>query len=292
MAPVEHHTGTPIPSFLWQDQILSCTYWNISFGSAGEINYLLSKRDNRTWFDSDHVIQFAHTTHTFSDIIDFVLDYGKCGENCPSWFVQDFGKSGLQFAKTMGDTWLPKTMQINQITSDVYSITALTQDIDNIYGPPRSIKITVNLTLPDLVEFNLIWYNKTATRLPEALWFTMSPVTSDPAANWTIHKVAQNIPLNNIVINGSQHLHGHWNGIQYAGEDGRFDLNALDSGVVAIGLRSPFPTPLNYTQKPEDGIHFLLWNNIWSTNYPLWYPYQKSDNNCEFRFQFALNKLN
>ena len=30
-----------------------------------------------------------------------------------------------------------------------------------------------------------------------------------------------------------------------------------------------------------------LWNNLWGTNYPQWYPFEPADANAEYRFRFT-----
>ncbi len=47
-----------------------------------------------------------------------------------------------------------------------------------------------------------------------------------------------------VVLNGSQHQHGVWNGVFYSDPTGSFDVNSLDAGVVSPGKRTIFPTPL------------------------------------------------
>jgi len=286
------HLGTPLDPLIWKKK-MSCPNWDISFGPNGEIQYLMSKSTNRVWFDSQknaNIIQFVHTTYTAQDINQFVLDYGKCGgEDCPIWYLNDFGKNGLINATTVHATWVPTTQQVYELSPCIFSLQASMSNSNNIYGPPKSISLITNLTDPNMIQFTLNWYNKTATRLPEAFWFSVKPSTFDPYAIWTIDKVGEKIPANSVVINGSQHLHGHWKGVEYSGLDGDFEVNAIDSGLVSLGLRSPFPTPLDKPPNPADGLHFLLWNNIWATNFPLWYPYQPQDANCAFRFQFVVN---
>ena len=33
------------------------------------------------------------------------------------------------------------------------------------------------------------------------------------------------------------------------------------------------------------GVAFNLWNNVWSTNYPFFYPYKRSDPNFTYVFE-------
>ena len=61
---------------------------------------------------------------------------------------------------------------------------------------------------------------------------------------------------------------------------------SLDSSLVSIGKADPVPTPL---KRPEvdGGFHFALVGNIWNTNYPFWYPFNKRDHATQFRFRFT-----
>ena len=37
------------------------------------------------------------------------------------------------------------------------------------------------------------------------------------------------------------------------------------------------------------GVHFNILNNIWNTNYCLWYPFNEEDRNIRSRFALELN---
>ena len=50
---------------------------------------------------------------------------------------------------------------------------------------------------------------------------------------------------------------------------------------------SPFPTPL-IDANDVKGIGFVLFDNIWGTNYPVWYPYDDVDKNMTYRFSIML----
>ena len=67
-------------------------------------------------------------------------------------------------------------------------------------------------------------------------------------------------------------------------------LVSQDVPLVSVGTKtrapSPFPTPL-LPIKQEDitGMAFNLYNSMWDTNYILWYPYMKGDEDFKARFQ-------
>ena len=52
-------------------------------------------------------------------------------------------------------------------------------------------------------------------------------------------------------------------------------LKSLDSMLVSVGGPLPAPTPLTVPD-PRAGVHFILVDNTWNTNYPEWYPFIES----------------
>ena len=65
---------------------------------------------------------------------------------------------------------------------------------------------------------------------------------------------------------------------------------SLDAAVVSPGRPTPFPV-LKAPPDLSQGLSFLLSNNIWGTNYPCWFPYQRADANMRFRFLLQLQGL-
>uniref|UniRef100_A0A7S4F6E6 Uncharacterized protein n=3 Tax=Chrysotila carterae TaxID=13221 RepID=A0A7S4F6E6_CHRCT len=70
-------------------------------------------------------------------------------------------------------------------------------------------------------------------------------------------------------------------------------FSSLDAAVAAVADAEQPPTPflkdLNPLSRPLTGVGYNLWNNIWNTNYPLYYPFEPSgDENLLFRFEIAL----
>ena len=56
----------------------------------------------------------------------------------------------------------------------------------------------------------------------------------------------------------------------------------------------PTPTPFPYTKKPTyrwsvDGFAFNIHNNIWNTNYPLWYPFTEEDKTFKAQFEMMIS---
>ena len=130
--------------------------------------------------------------------------------------------------------------------------------------------------------------NKTSTRLPESGFVAFNPASTSANSSkerWQIEKMGEIVDVLDVVRNGSQRLHaitGAFFGSSSGAE--RLRLSSLDVAVATIGER--FPLPLVDANKPDvSQFAYLLFNNVWGTNYPMWYPFDEADKNSQFRFQ-------
>lgn len=157
------------------------------------------------------------------------------------------------------------------------------------YGAPESAWVRV-VVPPDraVVNIDFQWFCKTATRLPEALWMVFRPIAPD-AAGWRLQTLDELLPPQHVAVNGSRHLAAVWEGASYCDDKGHLLIETLDATVVSPG----FPALLDYNNQPvnpQDGMFFNLANNVWNTNWPLWYPWLAKDADSRFRFTLHLEK--
>jgi len=103
-------------------------------------------------------------------------------------------------------------------------------------------------------------------------------------------KFGEGVSPLNVHMNGSAHLHNVWSGMSVtvqtpSGPRGMI-VSTLDSGLVCFGSPTPFPVPLS-APDPTVGFSVNLFNNIWGTNYVMWYPYSPADSNSLYRFSLG-----
>lgn len=178
------------------------------------------------------------------------------------------------------------------------------EDLVSRAGAPRAIWTEIK-SVGDRLMFDVIWEDKTPTRLPEALWLRFRPPAQGPWAvvapgSWRIWKLGGVIdPGLEVVRNGSMSLHAvSEEGISVdnndTGSDGggcqyRMQIQSLDAPLVGVGTPDLF---FNVRERPamEAGVAFNLVNNIWGTNYIMWYPYREKDATMRFRFELTVKK--
>jgi hypothetical protein len=118
------------------------------------------------------------------------------------------------------------------------------------------------------VIMELIWINKEANRLPEAMFINFPVKIEKETLRYT--KMGEEIDPYDIVDSGNRNLSCVEN---VYGKTQKYSvtLENLHSPLVSIGQGKILQFDNLYEDIAEKGISFNLHNNIWGTNFPLWY---------------------
>ncbi len=118
----------------------------------------------------------------------------------------------------------------------------------------------------DYVE--LRWFGKRANRLPEAFWLRLPEVTD----HVELFKLGYWIDPERSVY--MKTLHG-----MRAARGPEYEIESLDAPLAA-----PYGRRLLTWNEPlgEQTLYFNLYNNVWNTNFPLWYS-----DDAKFRFRIS-----
>jgi len=275
------------------DTPIVCDRYTITFNKFGEISYLIDTVKNKVYFKGPHnTIQFLYRSFNDDDYATFIKEYGYC-DDCPDWFILDFGKPNMKIANPINGTWLPNALELWTLKTATNQIFQLKMECNKTtvqkIGAPETIWLTITIprmSNPDQsIALDLQVFNKTPTRLPEAMFYSFNPVNQDPKA-WRIDKLGQWIDPLDVVLNGTMHYHAFWKGVTYNSTDRFFAIDSLDAATLSVGSPNPFPTPFVQPDTTK-GIHFCLYNNIWGTNYAMWYPFIAEDAHTRYRFNFS-----
>jgi hypothetical protein len=166
---------------------------------------------------------------------------------------------------------------------------SMPEECSTVYGCPR--RLTTELFLPNKepsIYLTAQWFGKSASRLPEALWLSCNPPVPEDA-DWRLEKMGEWISPLAVVRNGNRRLHAVGAGVAWQGAGSRsrdvpsgLAIETLDAPLVAPGE----PALLNFTNRQpplREGMHFNLYNNVWGTNFPMWY-----EDDARFRFVLRL----
>lgn len=151
---------------------------------------------------------------------------------------------------------------------------ALPPQLNSYYGAPGTIFLnyTVDVTGDVLVEVQL--FNKTATRLGEAVYLQFAVVEAADSA-WFAEVLGYLVDPLDVVVRGSQHQHGVGSGMVYVGSDGSgIAVDTVDTPVVSPWTADSPPTtlivPFDPLNGPVEGMAAVLFANIYNTNFALY----------------------
>lgn len=146
-------------------------------------------------------------------------------------------------------------------------------------GAPRNMQIVYTLNANGL-NFNVIWCGKDADRLTEAIFLHIYPNTSD----FRLVKLGSLIDYKSTVSMGGRNLHAVEKCIMNS-DFGNFDFINRHSPLISIGRGKILEYDNKIENIEKDGISYVLYDNVWGTNFPLWYE----DN---ARFEFSIKPHN
>jgi hypothetical protein len=265
------------------DAPFETTHFTAAFDAHGGLSRLTSRTDDRAWANAGHTLgQWRYQTFSQADFDCFYRQYAINKQETAAWSVPDFTKPGIGPAGAVAGEWLPDVQAVYRRTDETGErfilLLTLPPACSHGCGGPTEGALEVYFPVDrPVIVFELQWFNKPACRLPEALWFSFNPLT-EAREGWHMDKLGEPVSPLDVVINGNRKLHAVNMGLSYQDETGGLLIETLDAPLVAPGDRSLLDFN-NRQPALSRGVHFLLFNNVWGTNFPMWY-----DEDARFRF--------
>lgn len=216
---------------------------------------------------------FVLESFTSSDMERFASRYLR---SRPEWALADFGKPGMPES-------LPKqvTEGFPARAGGRYRDGAWHIAVGGDYPHGRVggfRRVTLELTLPDdrpAIQARLQWFGKSPDRQPHAAWLELHPATQCDSCRFT--KLGEPVDAADVVAGGGRALHAIDGTVRWGG----LEVKSPDAPLLAPGRRAlgDFPDTL---PDVNAGIGFNLYNNLWGTNFPMWFG-------DDMLFRFELN---
>lgn len=245
------------------------------FGSDGSIQSLTAPSGKELASPDCGIGVFRYESFGPEDYAAWHRDYNRdMGANA-SWALADFGKPGIEFVRPRPEHRLaaPILRSLNIRRSpggDAAEAVLGMPDAERAApGAPRTL--VLRFLVPrngGTMSVALDWFDKPANRLPEALWLSFGLNAAIPS-RWRLVKIASEVSPLDVVLGGNRSYHAV-QALRYRASDGAYEIRPLDSPLLSPGARSL----LRYDGKfadPSGGMHFNLYNNLWGTNFPMWY---------------------
>ena len=132
-------------------------------------------------------------------------------------------------------------------------------------GAPKTVQITYKLSKYDL-KFNVSWFEKDANRLTEAIYLHLYPQTNQIM----LKKLGGLINPFDVVGMGAKKLHAVQS-VQFEKKGKTVNVYNFHSPLFLLGKGKILEFDDKYENPKKDGVSFVLYDNVWGTNFPLWY---------------------
>lgn len=162
-------------------------------------------------------------------------------------------------------------------------------------GAPADAWIGYSVSPTGGVDVDVQLFDKTATRLGEAIFLEWSALTPEavPGGRWFVQKINTWVDPLDVFVNGAQRQHAVSGGAAYfapsappsSGGPAVF-IDTIDAPVLCPATDaepySGLPISAQPLTGPVTGFASMLFANSWAMNYPLW------SLDADFRFRFAI----
>jgi hypothetical protein len=267
---------------------LDSPWYRVAFDSTtGCLSLLIDKVRNRTWCSAGQIMGlFRYQSFSQADYDRWLSGYVVNLEQTRDWAIPDFSKPGMDAAvpKPERRTYLPELTgswaRHADKELDVILELRMPVSCSETLGAPKRLTIAYRFQ-EQAVDMRLQWFEKQACRLPEAAWFSFAPAVREPK-RWMLDKMGGLVSPLDVVPDGNRNLHAVDRGMVYQDEESYLRIESLDAPLVAPWMRRLLH--FDRSDPPLDrGMHFNLHNNVWGTNFRMWY-----EDDALFRFRVWL----
>ncbi|NOU71306.1 DUF5054 domain-containing protein [Paenibacillus sp. LMG 31458] len=267
--------------------------FRVSFASDGSINHLIDV-NGKIWADEKHRLgTYQYETFGKENFDRFFNEYVINLKRNHGWADNDLGKPGIEYAEpkpvhqqysaTIRSLSLERQADCNVVRAEL----KMPSDVCELFGAPRKLVVVYTFhNREPKIDVELHAMDKKACRLPEASWFSFAPIT-DSSHQWTMDKLGERISPLFVVKDGNRNMHGVGSGLYYEGAEGGATIETLDAPIVCPGERRLLQFDNSFSSL-DGGFHFNLHNNVWGTNFMMWF---EDDMKYRFRLTFQSNKM-
>lgn len=244
--------------------------YKISFNKKGELDFL--SKGNCIIADEEHrLIHICYEQFSGADYKRFFSQYNRLNVE---WAREDNMKIGMENAASERYLFEPCEAKVYYDREHVVVLYQFDSFAYEKCGCPKRMDMVITPCGGNL-SFDVAWFEKPANRIAEAIWVGFHPI----ASNKKISKLSTLIEPDRVVPKGQCRLHATDYGVVYD----ELSIETIDTALVA----PQEPSLLNFCDdKSRDSkVYFNLYNNIWGTNFPMWY-----EEDARFRFVLAFEE--
>ena len=219
-----------------------------------------------------------YRSYTSRDYDFWFTHYARNMDKNAVWGYPDFGRPLLNCVDgkyPAGRFFYKKENAFVEEKENCVCITANLKCDKNLcesLGAPRDIQVIYTLSQKG-VDFDVSWFGKDASRLTEAVFLHLYP-----AGDFTTVKMGEEIDYRTTASMGGRNLHAVEKCI-IKNDENTFELYNRHSPLISIGRGKILEYDNKIESVEKDGVSYVLCDNVWGTNFPLWY-----EDNARFAF--------
>jgi len=267
---------------------------DLGFDTRGAIVLLRDTRNsNEDWANATHPLALIrYQTLTDSDFLPFRNAYLRKG----SGGEKEYGKPNVTCCSQLISPRLINVWKKNS-SSSVIVLTQMSfnESLHLDYGAPQELWLRINISNQQLgvINLSIILLNKSATRLPETMYFSMNPMPESDQimGEWLMDKMNEWVSPLDVADGASHGVHGISSGLSFTRSTGKnIFFGTPDTALVRWG--NPMPTPMPLIGPPElsNGASFPIFANVyWNTNYPFWMPFGHNILQKDYAWRFTID---
>ena len=240
------------------------------YGGIGELSF-----NGKQIIRNNNEPAVTYRSFCNADYNYWLTHYSRDLKETAVWALGDFARPNLKTFEGKYPTgrFSYKAEKIQADDSKITVNLVCDKKLCDELGAPRLMQITYTLN-DDEVKVNVSWYGKDANRMTEAIYFNIFP-NDDKVL---LKKLGSLINPEEVTYNGSRNLHA----VQSIQWDD-CELENIHAPLVSFGKGKILEFDNKIEDVRKDGISFVLYNNVWGTNFPLWY-----EDNAGFEFVFRI----
>lgn len=255
------------------EKTLTTGKWSLKlndFGGIGELSF-----DGRQIIRDNNEPAVTYRSFCNKDYDYWLSHYSRDLHETAVWALGDFARPNLKTfeGKYPAGRFPYKADKIQAEGSQITVNLTCDKNLCDDLGAPRLIQITYTLE-NDQLNVDVSWYGKDANRLTEAIYFNLFP----NADKVQLKKLGTLVSPEEVTLNGSRNLHA----VQSVIWD-NCEVENLHCPLVSFGGGKILEFDNKLEDIRKDGISFVLYNNVWGTNFPLWY-----EDNARFSFNIKV----
>ena len=257
-------------------ELINVFDWQIKINDFGGIGSLTLNGDEIIRENCEPVVEYRIYGKENYDY--WHKNYSRDLEGTAEWVYGDFGRPLLKYAEKKykkGSFFYKKEnafIEKSQNETKIFVDLKCDVDLCEKLGAPREIQIIYTLSKEN-VKIDVSWFNKDANRLTEAIFFKLYPIESKVE----FEKLGELIDPYKVISRGSRNLHVIKRAVLTNGKN-TVKITNNTSPLISVGKGKILEFD-NVFEKLRSGLSYVLYNNVWGTNFPLWY-----EENARFEF--------